>query len=168
MLFPVQDASVPARDAQHWPADHAALDAELAYWLKQNTPGTRWILPPDIERLLARSPGLDIDPHRLAVNIFTRAKVKRIGDPLFGDLARLAAVLGAQLAVIPVAAEYVGADQPSAELNVATAVINATDGTVIWFGVIAGSEKGMNSAAAIASAAQAFARAFGPRKTTGE
>ncbi|MGQ0813449.1 MAG: hypothetical protein ACT4O1_03190, partial [Gemmatimonadota bacterium] len=128
----------------------------------------RWLLPETIDRTLARSPGLNIDPRALAVGSFQRAQVKRIGDPLFGDLARLAAVLSAHVALIPVAAEFLGASADSAVLNIATAVIDPTDGDVLWFGVIAGTEKGAGKDVAIASAAQAFVRAFAGRQPTGE
>ena len=162
MVFPSQTGSVPTSDAtaRHWPADRAAVDAEIAYWIQQAPQRTKWMLPATIDRTLARSPGLAIDPRALAVGSFHRAQVKRIGDPLFGDLARLAAVLNETVAIIPVAAEYIGTDSASAVLQIATAVIDPTDGDVLWFGVIAGTETGAGSTPAIASAAQAFARAF--------
>ena len=162
MVFPSQNGSVPSADAQarHWPADRAAVDAEIAYWIEEGPQRTKWLLPATLDRTIARSPALDIDLRELAVGSFQRAQVRRIGDPLFGDLARLAAVLNATVAVIPVAVEYIGADEATAQLHIATAVIDPTDGDVLWFGVISGSEQGVGSAAATASAAQAFARAF--------
>jgi hypothetical protein len=163
--MPVQAGAVPVADAQlrHWPADRAALDQEIGYWVQQSRP-PKWIMPERMDKLIAGSPTLDIDLRNLAVSVFSRGQVKNIGDPLFGDLARLAAVLSGQIALLPVAAEFVGADSASATLNIATAVLNATDGAVIWFGVIPGSEKGALSQAALASGAQAFAQAFAPRK----
>ncbi|MGQ0561567.1 MAG: hypothetical protein ACT443_06805 [Gemmatimonadota bacterium] len=163
MVFPVQNGTVPSAEAgaRHWPVERAALDAEIAYWLQQGAQRARWLLPETIDRTLARSPALNLDPRALAVGSFQRAQVRRIGDPLFGDLARLAAVLNANVALIPVAAEFVGADAATAVLNIATAVIDPTDGDVIWFGVITGVEPGAGNHAAVATAAQAFARAFG-------
>lgn len=103
------------------------------------------------------------DIGNLAVSSFQRAQVRRIGDPLYGDLRLLAAVLDARIAVLPVAAEYIGAAQESARVQIATAVIDVMDGTVLWFGVLQ-SEDGLSAEAALASAAQAFARAFaGPQ-----
>lgn len=170
LLLPVQEGAVPSPDstAHHWPIDRAALDGEIAYWMQQGKPVARWILPATIDRSLARNPGLEIKPRALAVGIFQHAQVKRIGDPLFGDLRRLAGVFDAEIAVIPVAAEYIGATPEVATVNIATAVINAVDGTVLWFGVITGSEKGAPSEAAVAAAAQAFASAFGEKKKVGE
>lgn len=170
MVFPVQDGPVPSGDAQirRWSVDRATLDAEIAYWLPQLAPKTKWVLPELIDRVLTRSPSLVIDPRALAVGSFHRAQVRRIGDPLFGDLRRLAAVLDAQLAVVPIAAEYLGSEPAAAAPTVATAVINALNGTVIWFGVIEGTEKGVNSQGAVAAAAQAFARAFADKTPAGE
>jgi hypothetical protein len=170
LVFPVQNGPVPTGEpnARHFPAERAAIDAEIAYWFKQHANAATWLLPENIDRTIARSPTLNIEARNLAVGSFQRAQVRRIGDPLFGDLARLAAVFSAQVAVIPVAAEYVGADAASAVLNIATAVIDPTDGDVIWFGVIAGTEAGVDSNAAIASAAQAFAGAFAGRPPAGD
>lgn len=166
MVFPVQDGVIPSADSlRHWPADRAALDAEIAYWLPQNAPRTKWILPERMDKTLARSPGMGIDIRGLAVGSFQRAQVRRIGDPLFGDLARLSAILEARLAVIPVGAEWAGAARETALLRIAAAVIDARSGDVIWFGVIEGSEQGAGSQAAVASAAQAFARAFAGRSS---
>ena len=162
MIFPVQDGAVPSPDAsaRHWPVERAALDAEIGFWLEQTAPRTKWLMPEAIDRALARSPGLAINPRALSVSVFQHAQVRRIGDPLFGDLYRLAAVLSANVAVVPVGAEYIGLDAGQAVLTIAAAVINPQDGTVIWFGIIAGGEKGVDSQGAVASAAQAFARAF--------
>lgn len=170
LVLPVQQGPVPAADeaARHWPADREAVDGEIGYWLQQGTPRAKYFLAPQLDKVLARSPGLAINTRALAVSSFYRAQVKRIGDPLFGDLRRLAAVLDANIAVVPVAAEFVGPSADSAALHIATAVIDALDGDVIWFGVIVGTEKGVGSDAAIASAAQAFAQAFAPRKKPGE
>ena len=165
MIFPVQQGFVPNPTAtqQHFPLDGSKLDAELAYWLPQIAGNARWILPATIQRSISRSPTLGVNINNLSVAAFQRAQVKRIGDPLFGDLRKLAAVFDAPIAVIPVAAENIGLSQEVARTQIATAVINAMDGTVLWFGVIE-SEPEARGDAAIASAAQAFARAFAGKK----
>ncbi|MGQ0813316.1 MAG: hypothetical protein ACT4O1_02500, partial [Gemmatimonadota bacterium] len=52
MVFPVQNGFVPSPDAnaRHWPADRAAVDAEIAFWLQQGTQRARWLLPETIDR----------------------------------------------------------------------------------------------------------------------
>ena len=165
MLFPVQQGGVPVADAamQHYSLDSEKLDAELAYWIPQLAGNARWILPATLQRAVSRSPTLGVNINSLSVGVFQRAQVKRIGDPLFGDLRKLAAVMDARIAVIPVAAEYIGPAQTDARTQIATAVIDAMDGTVIWFGVME-SEPEARGDAAIASAAQVFARKFAGKK----
>jgi hypothetical protein len=165
MIFPVQQGFVPNPTAtqQHYPLDSSKLDAELAYWLPQVAGNARWILPATTQRAISRSPTLGVNINNLAVGAFQRAQVKRIGDPLFGDLRKLAAVLDAPIAVIPVAAEFIGLTQDQSRAQIATAVIDALNGTVLWFGVIE-SEPEARGDAAIASAAQVFARTFAGKK----
>ena len=159
MVFPVQRGYVPVADAtqQHYAIDTGKLDAEIAYWLPQMG-NAKWILPATIQRSITRSPTLGVDMNNLSVGVFQRAQVKRIGDPLFGDLRKLAAVHDATIALIPVAAENIGTTPATARTQIATAVINAMDGTVIWFGVLEGEDPEARGDASIASAAQTFAR----------
>jgi hypothetical protein len=89
--------------------------------------------------------------------------VKRVGDPLFGDLRKLASVLDARIAIIPVASQAIGKTTADAKVQVATAVIDAMSGNVIWFGVHEATETG-GSQAGIASAAQVVARAFAGKR----
>src|SRR5687768_12917011 len=84
---------------------NAPLDAELAYWLGERARQVKWVLPASIDRTLARNPGMGIRPRELEVGVFKRAQVKRIGDPLFGDLRRLAAIFDTRVALLPIAAE---------------------------------------------------------------
>jgi hypothetical protein len=141
------------------------LDAEISYWLREQAPDVRWVLPETIDRTLRRTPELDIKVRELDVAVFRRAQVKRIGDPLYGDLRRIAAVHGdARLAVVPVGAEFkpTGADQ--GRIEVALAVIDLGFGDVIWFGVVGG-EAGPPGQQTATSAAQSIAGRFGrPRK----
>jgi hypothetical protein len=166
MIFPVQRGSVPVADtsARHFVVAQEKLDAELAYWLPQLANGVRWVLPEQIQRAITRSPTLQIDIHNLGVGAFQRAQVKRVGDPLYGDLRKLSAVLDARVAVIPVAAELIGASPQTARVQVATAVIDALGGHVLWFGVIESDTAARGADAGVASVAQALARTFAPKR----
>ncbi len=166
MIFPVQRGRVPVADtaARHFAIAQEKLDAEIAYWLPQLANNVRWVMPATIQRAITRSPTLGVDINNLEVSIFQRAEVKRIGDPLFGDLRKLAAVLDTKIAVIPIAAERIGASPTNARAQIATAVIDALNGTVIWFGVIEGEADATAEEAAIASAAQALSRAFAGKR----
>ncbi|HEX6939706.1 MAG TPA: hypothetical protein VF158_09855 [Longimicrobiales bacterium] len=139
----------------------AGLEAELAYWLQARAPDVRWILPDAIDAALARIPTLDIRPRALAVSVFQRAEVRNIGDPLFGDLRRLGALVEARYAILPVAAAYV--PRPEGErVEIAAAIIDTLGGRVLWYGIVAGEPGDGGSPAVVASAAQALARALFP------
>jgi hypothetical protein len=158
MLLPVHPGPVPATVTTA-PGDVRLdgvneLDAELAYWLKDRAGNVKWVMQDAYNRVLARSPALNIKPAALDVAIFRRAQVKRIGDPLFGDLKRLASIMTARYALVPVAAE----NKPGTGVEVAYALIDTTFGDVVWFGVLAGENA--------AAAAQRTAGVFAPRRPT--
>src|SRR5690625_3425559 len=153
MLLPVQ----PTRGA-----GPAGLDEELAYWFGEHARAVRWVFPPTLERALERSPGLGIHLRSLAVSSFFRAEVRRIGDPLFGDLRRLSALVDARFAIVPIAAAYVERPGEDGRVEIAAAVIETVGGRVHWFGVIAGESGPEDAPATAASAAQALARTLFP------
>ena len=166
LFFPVQRAPLPGSAASTVRYDGVdQLDAEISYWLREQAPDVRWVLPEAIDRTLRRNPELDIKVRQLDVAAFRRAQVKRIGDPLFGDLRRLAAVLNARLALIPVAAESIGRTEGEARVQVATAIIDALDGTVLWFGITESEADASGPEAGLASVAQVMARQLGGRRT---
>lgn len=135
------------------------LDAELAFALTELGRRTRWVLPDAMANAIARSPSLrDIRLHGLAVSAFHRAEVENIGDPLFGDLRRLSALMDARYALVPVAALYAPDGQGSGRVEIAAALIDTLGGRVVWFGAVAGEPGAQGSAAVIATAAQALAR----------
>lgn len=137
------------------------LDAELAFWLGERGTDVEWVLPAAIDAALARSPGLGIEPRSLDVSTFLAAEVRRVGDPLFGDLRRLSAILDARFALLPVAGGYVG-EGDAGRTEIVAALIDAHGGAVLWFGVVAGEAGPASSPAVAASAAQAFARTLFP------
>jgi hypothetical protein len=134
------------------------LDGEVAYWLAEVAPRVSWVFPPEIDRALERSPSLDIRIRALAVASFHRAQVQNIGDPLFGDLRALNALLNARLALIPVAAARVMQSDGTERVQLSVALIDTLGGRVVWFGAVAGDAGPVGGAAAAASAARALAR----------
>jgi hypothetical protein len=165
MVLPAQPGAwggVPVAGAT---LDPAELDAELGFWLTDGAPRVQWVLPPELARALARSPGLGIELGSLAVGSFRRAEVRRIGDPLFGDLRRLSALVDARHALVPVAAAFVevaGGEGAQGRVEVAAALIDTFTGRVLWFGVVGGEPGRLADGAVIATAARALARAIAP------
>lgn len=159
MVLPAQSAAGGRVGGEPVPG----LDAEIAYWLGELGPRVSWVLPPDIEKALARSPSLDIRLDALAVSSFHRARVEIIGDPLFGDLRSLNALVNARYALLPVAAGYVPGQPPEqGRVEVHVALIDTLGGRVLWFTAVGGDRGLEGTPAVIASAARALARAVLP------
>lgn len=143
------------------------LDAELSYWLQQRAPRTQWVLRPAMERALKSTPEWSINLDALAVGNFRYMEMKQIGEPLFTDLRRLSALLDARYALVPVGAGWVSGQGSSGDtsrghVEIAAAIIDTFDGSVLWYGVVAGEPSGAPDRGAIASAAQELARVLVP------
>jgi hypothetical protein len=166
MLLPVQGAvplvALPAA-AEREPVplsdgERAALEAELAYWLPEQARRIRWVLPATIERAALRSPLLELRVRDLAVGDFQRARLETIGDPLYGELRRISALMDARPALLPVGAVWIPETGGTGRVHLAVALIDTFGGDVIWYGVVAGSPAAHGDATAVASTAQALAR----------
>lgn len=137
------------------------VDAEIAFALRERGRLTAWVFPPELQAALARNRGVAVRLDALPVGIFRRVQVKRIGDPLYGELRRLAALSGADVAVVPIEARTrpAGADSPAA-VEIVAAAIDARLGSVLWFGVVSSPEPDPHGPTAPARAADALARAL--------
>ena len=129
MVFPVQfQTGVPG-----------GVDPEITFALRTRGPEVAWIFSDELEAVVARSPSVDTAVRGLPVGIFLSAEVRRIGDPLFGQLRRLGALTNSDIALIPVAigtgAEGVGG---TSVVEIAATIVNVRTGQVIWFGVVGG------------------------------
>ncbi|HEX6309743.1 MAG TPA: hypothetical protein VFZ69_16320 [Longimicrobiales bacterium] len=168
MLLPVQRivpaiAPPAAVDTTRAPATLSSesletLEAELAYWLPEHARRVRWVLPEAIERAMRGSAALRINVRDLPVRDFQRSRLESIGDPLYGDLRRVAAVMDARLALLPLGALWIPEVGGTGRVHIAAALIDTMGGAVLWYGVAAGDTGAADDAAAIASAAQALAR----------
>jgi hypothetical protein len=149
MVFPVQRSTGVSGD----------LDAEVAFGLRSRGPDVTWILPADLQNVLDRSPALGSRIRGLDIAAFGVGEVRRIGDPLYGDLRRLASVVDGQVALIPLQASVV-ADTAGAGTAVALSatLIDVRSGRVLWFGVVKGDTRDPADAGTLASAADALAR----------
>jgi hypothetical protein len=167
MLLPVQAAiptitlpatADPARPAVPLGAgQRAVLQAELAYWLPQQAPRARWVLPDAIERATAGSPAADMRPHELTVRDFQRSRLESIGDPLYGELRRIAVLMDARVALLPIGALWVPEHGGLGRVHLAAALIDTMGGDVVWYGVVAGTAGAAADAATLGAAARALA-----------
>jgi hypothetical protein len=170
MLLPVQPAvpalslpasADPAVAPELLPADMVrALESELAYWLPQRAPRARWVDAEAIERAVRGSGRIEVRPRELTVRDFQRARLQSIGDPLYGELRRLGALMDARAALLPVGALWVTERTGGGRVHLVLALIDTVGGDVLWYGAIAGTQGERGDAAVVASVAQAVARAI--------
>jgi hypothetical protein len=169
MVFPIQGSGlggggVGSAAAGPLRAVPAALDEEIATALAKRGPGVHWVQARELDRLIARTPSLGIDPRSLAVASFRRAQVTMIGDPLYGDLSRLGSIFDARYALIPVTAAYVPQADGTGRIEIAAALIATFGADVLWYGIAAGDTGAANDSAVVASAARKLAQLIAPAR----
>jgi hypothetical protein len=151
IVLPVQIVSGVAGDP----------DAELSFALNELGRDISWIEEDELADALARSPGVDTRVRGLPVSTFLQAEVRRIGDPLFGHLRRMAALVDADAVLLPVAATYEANEDvvgSAPRVRLTTALIAPRTGQVLWFGVEEGGEFPREDPRGLASAMDRVAR----------
>lgn len=142
-------------------------DAEFAFVLTGTAGAVDWIFPDEIREALRASPALDAPLTGLPVDVFLRAEVDRLGDPVFGVLRRLGALTGADVALLPVAVFAVPATEGrAAEIRASAALMSVRDGRVLWYGMEAGEGTG-GDPAALARVMDRLGRTIVPTRTLG-
>ncbi len=129
-------------------------DAELAFALGARGEAVDWVFASDVQEVVERSPGVQIQIHNLPVGMFLQAQVNRVGDPLYGNLRRAAALVGADVAIIPVQVSY-GADET---YIISAAILDIRTGRVFWYGVVEGNPGDQGDPRTLASAMDRLAR----------
>lgn len=152
MLLPVQQTAGLRGDA----------DAELAFALTGRAESVLWVLPAEVEEVLERSPGVQAATRGLPVGMFLAAEVERVGDPLYGQLRRMSALVDAEAVLLPVAASLEPQSDTTAAVRFTTAVIESRSGRVAWFGVVEGGAFPVGDPRGLASAAETLARTLLP------
>jgi hypothetical protein len=169
MVFPVQAG----------PGLPGDVEAEMGFALEGRAPAVSWVFPDELRRAAANSPGYDVVVDDLPVGVFLQAEVRRVGDPLYGYLRRLGALVDADAALIPILLQYrlppppepteeraseagetVAAPEPGRG-EVTVALISLVSGRVYWFGVVAGQPGPVSDPAVLASTMDALARRLG-------
>jgi hypothetical protein len=135
---------------------HPDLERELMWAMESRGAETQWVGPDALRRRVSES-ALRIDPDALAIQRFLVGEIQRIGDPLFGDLYRLAAVVSANYAVVPVQVRERMLDDGTRVVELAAAVIHPRSGRVHWYGIVEGRPGPPGDLAATVSATEALA-----------
>ena len=144
------------------------MDLEIQYALEARGGGVRWVFPGEMNQALERSPALAVRPEALSVAPFSRGEVQRVGDPLFGELRRLAALMDGDLALLPVEARtrqevFSGGGGSEGVVGELVAVlVNPHNGRVYWFAVLEGDPGAVDDHRVVASLAESLAGALVP------
>ncbi len=133
-------------------------DAELAYGLRERGGGIPWISAAEAEARIARAPGVQARTRGLPVGMFLQAEVDRIGDPLYGELRRTAALVDAEAVFIPVQVSLQPVPGEEPRVRVVSTLIDVRTGRVAWFGVLEGGAFPANDPRGLASAVDEVAR----------
>ena len=150
LVFPIQlRATIPSE---------VTADEEIAFALRARSERVSWVFADEVEEVLHRSPNVQGNLRNLPVGFFLQVEVKRIGDPLYGDIRRLTTLAGANVAVIPVQLSY----GPDGAYQLVMTIIDPVTGRVLWFSTVRGTEGPEGSPGALASVADAVSRALVP------
>jgi hypothetical protein len=149
MVFPVQVRG----------GGHPDVDDELMFALRTRPAGAEWFGPRELGDVLARSPGTGIRLTGLDVQPFLLGEVRRVGDPLFGYVYRLGAMVDADYALLPVEVRSRAQGEAEARVGeVGAAILEARTGRVLWYGILEGPPGPPGAREATVGAVEALAR----------
>lgn len=135
--------------------------AEVVFALTDRSDEVKWIVEDEIREILDRSPGIQADTRGLPVSLFLQAEVQRVGDPLYGQLRRMAGLVDAEVVLLPVLASYQASSEvegSTPRVRLTAALIEPRSGRVLWFGVEEGDDVPRDDPRGLASAAERLAR----------
>ncbi len=134
------------------------VDPEITFALRSGSSDVAWIFSDELEAIVTRSPSVDTAVRGLPVSVFLSAEVRRVGDPLYGQLRRLGALTNSDIALIPVAMGP-GAQGADGELvvEIAATIVNVRTGQVVWFGIVGGRPGPVADFGLVASAVEELA-----------
>lgn len=135
-------------------------DAELAFGLRERGAGVAWVLPAEVEEILARSPGVQASTRGLPVGQFLVAEVERVGDPLYGELRRMASLVDADIVLLPVQTSLSAVAGAEPKVRFTTALVEVRSGRVMWFSILEGESFPSGDPRGLASAVDELSRAL--------
>jgi len=154
----LRDRSVMVLPVQRRASIPADVDREIEFILRERGHEVDWAFEDEIRRALERAPAMDASVRGLPVSAFLQAEVERIGDPLYGQLRRMAALVDTDVVLLPVRARIAPVDAAGATgVELSVALIDVRSGRLFWYGVIGGTPGARDDFATVASAAEALA-----------
>jgi len=107
-------------------------DSVIGEELKARAPEVNWVLAPRLRQLARRNPGFMPDPDQMGQAILRAPKLTKIPDPLRGSLRSVIAVTGGRYAMAPAALGFSRDSTGALRVDLALALADARQGTVIW------------------------------------
>lgn len=134
-------------------------DAEIAFALSELDARVGWVFPDRQADVLRQRPSVEVDPFALSADEVREGGrgMRRIRDPLYGEIRAMAALFDARFALWPLELSYEEAASGDGRLAIRALLLDARGGDVMWRGTVRGQPHPVHSPAALASAAQAFA-----------
>ena len=136
------------------------VDAEIRFTFTDQGREVEWVFEEEVQEILARSPTMDTRTRGLPVSLFQQAEVERVGDPLYGQLRRMAALVQADAILIPIEASF----EPNETIidslprvRFTATIIEPRTGRVVWYGVEEGQDFPQSDPRALASAVERLA-----------
>ena len=136
------------------------VDAEIRFSFTDLGREVEWVFEDDVQEILDRTPGMDTRTRGLPVSIFDQAEVDRVGDPLYGQLRRMSALVEADAILIPLTATF----QPNETIvnglprvRITATLVEPRTGRVMWYGIEEGGDFDQSDPRALASAVEALA-----------
>ncbi len=131
------------------------VDPEIAFAFRARGREIEWVFPEELRATLARAPVVDSTVDGLPVSVFLGAEVDRVGDPLYGQIRRLAELVRSDIAIIPVTVRTgaEGAEGVSV-VEIVSAILDVRTGRVMWTGVVAGRPGPVADFGSVASAVE--------------
>lgn len=148
MVLPIQRMNGVRDDA----------DSEIEFVFDGRADEVDWVFTGEIRRVLDRSPGVQANTRGLPVSMFLQSEVDRIGDPLYGFLRRLGALVNSDIVFLPVQMAYAPVNaEGEMGLEISAALIQVRTGRVFWYGVVGGQPGPVDDFATVATAVEALA-----------
>lgn len=139
------------------------VDAEIRFAFSDLGREVEWVFEDEVREALDRAPTIDADTRGLPVEAFNQAIVERVGDPLYGQLRRISALVDGEVILIPIRAtfepnETIVNSLPRVRLS--ATLIEPRTGRVLWFGIEEGQDLPQSDPRALASAVETLARSI--------
>lgn len=145
---------LPVQSATH---DRQEVDRELFFALSERGAGVEWVETAALAGVRDGGGPTAVAPDNLPVGAFRMGEVRQIGDPLFGEVYRLAALVDARFVLLPVAAVELESSEGHRRGVLDVVLVEPRTGRVLWRALLQGNSGKAGSPALMVSAAERMA-----------